>query len=228
VQQFVNFSLLALVDPVLVAAATVMLLLPNPEGLMRSFVLGALVTSIPIGLLIVFSLQNSTAVGTTHHTVSPAVNVALGCLFLLACVALATGLWERVEERRRQRKGPHKDKGPSRLQRALDKGSPRLTFAVGAVYEAMPGVYYLGALDGIVKVDPGGLVSVLLVVLICVLQLTCVLVPLISFALAPDWTPKALARGKAWFSRNARTVAVVGTAIAGSALLAIGLIPLLG
>jgi Sap-like sulfolipid-1-addressing protein len=228
VQQYLSFCVLALVDPVLVGATAVMLLLPDPERLMRSFVLGALVTSIPVGLLIVFSLKDSAAVNTTQHTVSPALNIALGCVFLLACVALATGLWERSRERRRRRKGTSKDKAPSRLQQALDKGSPRLTFAVGAVYEALPGVYYLGALDGIVKLDPAGLAAALLVVLICILQLTCVLAPLISFAVAPDWTPKTLARGKAWFTRNGHKIAVLGTGIVGSALVAEGLIPLLG
>ena len=225
-QQVLTFCLLALVDPVLVAATAVMLLLPNPKKLMRSFVLGALTTSIPVGLLIVFSLQDSAPVSTTKRTISPGLTIALGCTFLVASLLLATGLWERFGQWRRRRKSPGKDKRPSRTQRALDKGSPRLTFAVGAVYEALPSVYYLGGLDGIIKLDPGTLASVLLVVLICIAQLACVLVPLISFAVAPDWTPKALKRGKDWFSRNGHEIAVVGTAILGVLLLAKGFIAL--
>jgi hypothetical protein len=226
VQQFLTFGFFALLDPVLLTATAVMLLQPNPKKLMRSFVLGALMTSIPVGLLIVFSFKHSAPVSTTKHTVSPAVNIALGCLFLLASVALATGHWAKLTDWWRRRRGPKKHAGPSRSQQALDKGSPRLTFAVGAVYEALPGVYYLVALDGLIKLDPATLPTILLVVLLCVVQLTLVWAPLISFALAPDWTPKALATAKAWFARSAHELAVVGTAIVGLLLLAKGLIAL--
>jgi len=49
--------------------------------------------------------------------------------------------------------GPPKDKGPSRMQQTLSKGSPKLTFGVGAVYEAMPSVVFLAAMHEIVKLN---------------------------------------------------------------------------
>jgi hypothetical protein len=226
VQQFIAFAFLAIVDPVLIGAAAVMLLQPNPKRLMTGFVLGALLTSIPIGLGIVFSLQGTAPVSTTKHTVDPGVDIALGGILLVFSMALATGLWERLRERLRERKGARKDEGPSRLQQALAKGDPRLTFAAGAVYEALPGVYSLGALDGIVRLNPPTAPTVLLVVLVSVMQLTFVLAPLITFTVAPDWTPRILRRVKAWFTRDANKIAAAGTAIAGVLLLTKALITL--
>ena len=52
-------SLLAMFKPTLLAAVTVMMLLPNPKKLMLGYLLGAYMTSISPGLLIVFSLHGS-------------------------------------------------------------------------------------------------------------------------------------------------------------------------
>jgi hypothetical protein len=227
-QQILLLSLVAIVDPVIAGAAAVMLLLPEPKRLMLGFVLGALLTSITLGLVIVFVVggTNSTA-STTKRSVDPVVDIAAGVGFLLLATLVATGVWSRIAERRKERKGPRKDKGPSRLQRELSKGSPRLTFCVGAVYEAMPSVIYLAVMHDIVKLNASALVSVLLVVMICVAQLGLVLVPLISFAVAPTWTPKALEEAKAWFSRNDRKIAVVALTVVGAWLLGRGVITLL-
>jgi len=229
VQQILTLSLVAVVDPVLAAAAAVMLLLPSPKKLMLGFVLGALLTSIPLGLLLVFSARGtqSAPASTTRHQVDPALDIALGLGLLAISVMLVSGLWDRLKARRRERKGPAKDKGPSRMQKALAKGSPKLTFFVGAVYEAMPSVVYLAAMHSITKWNGRTLTTVLLVVLVCAAQLAFVLVPLISFTVAPEWTPRALERAKAWLSRDSRKLAVWTTAIIGSWLLVRGLITLL-
>jgi len=229
VGQILVLSLVAAADPVLAGAAALMLLLPGPKKLMLGFIVGAFLTSIPVGLVIVFALQGTKGpVSTTKHTVNPALNITLGCVLLAISVMLGTGLWDRLKARRKKRKGPPKDKGPSRMQRALSKGSPKLTFGVGAVYEAMPSVVYLAAMHEIVKLNVRTLPMVLLVVLVCAAQLTLVLVPLISFAVAPKWTPQALERAKAWLARDARKVLVVATAIVGAWLLVRGVIPLFG
>jgi hypothetical protein len=227
VGQILVLSLVAAADPVLAAATALMLLLPNPKRLMLGFIVGAFLTSIPVGLVVVFALQGAKGpVSTTKHTVNPALNITLGCVLLVVSIMLATGLWDRLKERRKKRAGPPKDKGPSRMQRALSKGSPKLTFGVGAVYEAMPSVVFLAAMHEIVKLNVRNAPTVVLVVLICAAQLTLVLVPLVSFTVAPEWTPRALGRAKAWLSRDSRKLAVAATAIIGAWLLVRGAIPL--
>ena len=228
-QLILLLALVAVVDPVLFAAGAVMLVMPDPRRVLFGFVLGALLTSIPIGLVIVFSAQvtNSAPTGTTKHTVDPGVDIAIGLGLLLTSTVLVSGLWDRFQARRKQRRGPPKDKGPSQMQRALSKGSPGLTFCVGAVYEAGPSVVYLAAMHEIIVLNAGTVRSVLLVVLICIAQLALILAPLISFTIAPDWTPRALEQAKAWLSRNSRKIAVLATAIVGAWMLARGLITLL-
>jgi hypothetical protein len=55
----VLLSLTAALNPTLLTATTVMLLLPSPTALMLGYWLGAMLTSITLGLVIVFSLQGS-------------------------------------------------------------------------------------------------------------------------------------------------------------------------
>ena len=134
-QQVIVFAFLAMANPVLLAATTVLLLLPNPKRLMLGYLLGALMTSLTLGLVIVFSLQNSSAVSTAKHTVSPAVDLTLGCILLVVSIVLATGRQGRLKARRQERQEAKKEKGPPRWQRTLAKGSPRDTFVVGAQNE---------------------------------------------------------------------------------------------
>ncbi len=53
-------------------------------------------------------------------------------------------------------------------------------------------------------------------------------VPLASFLIAPEWTPRAIDRAKAWVSRHTHVFAVRGFATVGALLVIKGLIGLLG
>ena len=68
-------ALTASLNPTLVGATTVMLLLPSPAKLMAGYLLGALLTSVTLGMVIVFSLSDSSASNTTQNTLSPAVDI---------------------------------------------------------------------------------------------------------------------------------------------------------
>jgi hypothetical protein len=59
------------VGPTLLAATTLMLLLPNPKRLILGYLLGDYATSITVGLLIVFSLNRTSTAKTAKHTVRP-------------------------------------------------------------------------------------------------------------------------------------------------------------
>jgi Sap, sulfolipid-1-addressing protein len=218
-------SLTASLNPTLVAATTVMLLLDKPVRLMLGYLLGAYLTSITLGLVIVFSLSNSGATNTTENTISPAVDIGLGAIFLAISFVLATGRHERLRERRRERKAAKPDKGPPRWQRELSKGSARTTFIVGALL-TLPGASYLAGLDEIHKLKYSTPVTVLLVIAFNLVMLWLLEVPLASFATAPDWTPRAIDRAKRWVSRHAHTFAVRGTAAIGALLAIKGIVGL--
>jgi hypothetical protein len=220
-------SLTASLNPTLLAATTGMLLLSRPARLMRGYLLGALMTSITLGLVIVFSLPSSSATSTTRNTLSPAVDIALGGLALLVAWILGTGRHERLAERRRAGRPAKPDKGPPRWQRELSKGSARTTFVIGALL-TLPGASYLAGLDEIHKLNYSTTATVLLIVGFNVVMLWLLEAPLVSFAIAPDWTPRAIDRAKAWVSRHARVFAVRGFAAVGALLIIKGIVGLVG
>jgi hypothetical protein len=156
--QVLLLALAAALNPTLVAASTLMMLLPNPKRLMLGYLLGALMTSITLGIVIVFSLEGSDAATTTENTLSPAATLALGAIALAAAFIVGTGRHQRASERRRER---HKDKGPPRWQRALGRGSARSTFVVRALL-TLPGASYLAGLSRINKLSYSTAETVLL------------------------------------------------------------------
>ena len=218
-------SLTAALNPTLVAASTLMMLLPHPRALMLGYLLGALMTSITLGIVIVFSLPNSGAVGTTKHTLSPAVDIALGAVALLIAYVIASGRAAYINERRRERK-ERKDKGPPKWQQALSRGTARTTFVIGALL-TLPGASYLAGLDQIHKLNYSTAVTVLVIIGFNIVMLALLEVPLACFVVAPDWTPGAIERAKAWISRRAGTFAMRGATAIGSLLIIKGVIGLI-
>jgi Sap, sulfolipid-1-addressing protein len=222
----VLLSLTASLNPTLVAVTTVMLLLDKPGRLMSGYLLGAYTASITIGLIIVFTLSGTGAVITTQHTISPAVDIALGAVALAISFVLYTGRAERLRARRRRRKGATTEKQP-RWQRELSKGSPRTTFAIGALL-TLPGASYLAGLAGIHALHASTTVTVLLVIGFNLVMLWLLEVPLGAFLVAPGWTPGAIDRARAWLSRHAHMFGVRGSAAIGMLLVVKGVVGLVG
>jgi len=222
VDNILLLALAAALNPTLVAASTLMMLLPNPRRLMVGYLLGALLTSITLGLVIVFSLESSSATSTVQNTISPAATMVLGAIFLVAAVALSTGRHERAGERRRARK---QDKAPPRWQQALGRGSARTTFVVGALL-TLPGASYLAGLSQINKRNYGTAETVALVIAFNLVMLALLEVPLLSFTIAPGWTVGAIDRTKAWIARHGRRFVIVMLTVLGALLVLKGLIEL--
>ena len=216
-------SLTASLNPTLVAATTVMLLLDKPVRLMGGYLLGAYLTSITLGMIIVFSLSDSAAANTTEDTISPAVDIGLGAVCLAISFVFYTGRVERMRDRRAAKKAAKGPTEPPRWQRELSKGSPRVTFLVGAAL-TLPGASYLAGLASIHKLHYSTPETVLLVIGFNIVMLWLLEVPFISFILAPEKTPQAIARAKAWVSRHAHVFAVRGFATIGALLVIKGLI----
>jgi hypothetical protein len=216
-------ALLASLNPTLLGATTLMLLLDRPARLMLGYLGGALLTSITLGLVIVFSFSSSSTVSTAENTVSPAVDIALGVLLLALGRLLRSG---RLSERRRARREAGRDKEPPRWQRALSKGSPRTTFVIGALL-TLPGASYLAGLHQIHKLHYSTADTVLLVVAFNLVMLWLLEVPLISFAVAPQWTPAAIERARNWVGRHAQAFAVWVLTVLGALLVIKGLVGLL-
>ena len=226
-------SLVAMFNPTLLAAVTIMMLLPNPKRLMLGYVLGAYTTSITCGCVIVFALGGSSSeTSSAKHTISPAEDIIVGILSLALAWALRTGRDQPFQTRRQAKKdaklaakreaGEPTESLPLRM---LGKGDPKVTFLVGAVL-SFPGASFLAAMDHIHKLKAGTAASVLLILYFCLMQQIILELPLLGYVFAPDSTKDRVDRFKAWMARRGRTAAVIGAAVIGLWLVISGVIAL--
>ena len=222
------YALAAALNPTLLGATTVMLLLDHPKRLLVGYLAGALMTSVTLGLVIVFALDGSAS--TAQHTLSPAMDLALGVLLLVIAFVIRPGRQPketgRLAERRRKKEEWKGDKGPPLWQRKLSQGSARTTFVVGALL-TLPGASYLIGLHKIGDGDPSVAGAIVAVLLFNVIMLALLELPLIGFIFAPDWTPRAVDRFKNWMSRNARRLGFRLALVIGVLLIVRGLIYIL-
>lgn len=221
-------AFLAALYPSLLAATTVMLLLPHPKRLLLGYLCGAAMTSVTLGLIIVFALRHAGLTRTTQVTLSPVEDIALGCLALAIAFVLHSGRDQKLVERRRERKvakGKEKQ-GPPRWQQALGRGSARTTFVVGALL-TLPGATYITALYRISDENLADPLTVLVVLAFNAIMLMLLEIPLLAYTFAPDWTPKAIERFKHRLSERGRIWGIRIAASLGILMIARGVIALL-
>ena len=228
--QIFLLSLLAMFNPTLLAAVTLMLLMENPKRLMLGYLLGAYTASITIGLAIVFALHDSGAVSTSKQTLGPVEDLVVGGLLLLVAYVLGTDRDARLRERRARRKqaklakngGEEKEALPMRL---LGRGSPRIAFVVGLLL-SFPGVSYLTGLSHIDKLGAAAGPTALLVIGFCLIQQLLLEVPLVGYFLRPEGTQRAVDDFRAWLARNGRRAGIIVAIVLGALLIVRGIVGL--
>ncbi len=219
------FAFTAALNPTLLAAVTLMLTLPSPKRLLLGYLLGALVTSITCGLLLVFALPQSSTSSTAQHTVSPAIDIALGALLLLVVFVVGTGRDRRRRawaERRRERAA---DKPAPRWKRTLSKGSARDTFVIGILL-TFPGASYIAGMNELHKQGLATTTTVLAVLAFNAIMLMLLELPLLGYAIKPEATGIAVERFSHWLSRNGGRAALIGAGAIGVILIVRGLLNL--
>jgi hypothetical protein len=216
---FLGLSLTAMLNPTLLAAVTVMMLLPETKRLMLGYLLGSYLTSIAAGLLIAFSFHGSGGVELAQSTLTPAEDLVFGAIAVIIGLVLRSDVGE---ERRRKKQESEKESWP---QRMLGRGSPKVAFAVGAVL-SFPGASYLVALNRLVHLDPGAGATVLLVVLFCVIQDLLLEAPLVGYAISPERTQRAVDGFRRWLSERGRLAGAKVAIVIGVLLLVRGTLEL--
>jgi hypothetical protein len=223
VGQVFVFSLTAALNPTLLTAVTVMLTLEKPERLLLGYLIGAAVTSVTCGLLLVFALPGSSTSSTAKHSVNPVLNIALGALILVIVFVAGTGRDRRRRawsERKRERA---KDKPPPRWRRQLSKGSARDTFVVGALL-SFPGASYIAGMDLLHKQHIGTALTVIVVLAFNLIMLMLLELPLLGYATRPEWTAAAVERFSNWLTRRGGRIGLIAGAACGILLIARGII----
>jgi hypothetical protein len=213
------FAFTAALNPTLLTATTVMLLLERPKRLLLGYWLGAMTTGVTVGLAIVHWLSGSQTVETSKRTVDPVINITLGVLALVIAAVLATGRLGPKESPQPEKK----EKQKPRWQRMLSRGSMRATFVVGILL-SFPGASYLVSLNAIRQQDLHPLALLATVVAVNLIMLILLELPLIGYLVAPDATPDAVGRFKGWFARNGRRAVTIAAAVIGVLLIIRGVV----
>jgi hypothetical protein len=217
------FAFTAALNPTLLTGVTVMLTLERPKRLLTGFLAGALVTSVTCGLVLVFALPHSSTSSTAKHSVNPILNIALGALVLLVVFVVATGRDQRRRAWSERKRARSADKPDPRWRRQLSKGSARDTFVVGILL-SFPGASYIAGMDLLHKQNVGTVATVLLVLAFNAIMLILLELPLLGYAIAPDWTAATIERFSSWLIRRGGRVALVAGAIAGVLLILRGIV----
>jgi hypothetical protein len=208
-----------MVWPALIAVVIVALGSSQPVKLLSFFLAGALLTTVSIGLVIVFVFRGSSLFSGSRPTFGPAVNIVLGAAALVAAHLVRRG--GRPSEKR-----PRRERGPGWSERTLTRGAP-LAFVVGIALNVLPGVFPLVALKNIAELDYAPGATVALVVGFYLIMFLPAEVPLGSYLVAPTRTAAAVDRFNSWLGRHARPMAVYALAAIGLYLIVRGIVALI-
>ncbi len=209
--------------PVLLVVVLVSLRARRPVRLLVSFLAGGLLTTMVVGLVIIYALEGSSLSGHSKQTFEPWVKVTAGSLALLA----AAVLWRWLPPPAVKPDRESADARPSRLERMLEHGAP-LAFAAGIIFDLFPGVFPLVALADIAARDISFLATVGLLLGFYLIMFAFIEVPLVCYLVAPERTGLATARFNAWLNRNGRRLAIGALGVFGIYLIVKGIAEILG
>jgi len=211
------FALTAAANPTLLAATTLLLTLPRPKRLLLGYWLGAVITIVTWGLVLVFAVSGSTS-STMKHTVSPAIEITLGAFILVIVVVVATGRDRRRRAWSERRREKARDKPPPRWRRTLSKGSARDTFVIGILL-SFPGASFIAGMNQLSKEKLETAETVLHIVAFALIELIILEVPLIGYTVSPGGTEAAVQRFSSWLRRRGGLVALVAGSVIGAVLI---------
>jgi hypothetical protein len=197
--------------PTLILIVVLALRLEHPIGVLVWFLAAGLLTTISIGIAIVFALQDSSFVSGSHPPANPALELTAGLLSFLAAYALLRT--SRKAPPPEVSSSPRRAKEPSRIERTIGRGGP-VVFAAGVVLNIVPGAAPLVGLKDIAQLDASDGAKVAAIIGFYLIMFAFIEVPIIAYGFAPKRTAAEMNRVNAWVGRNARQVAgyVIGAA----------------
>ena len=207
--------------PLLLAVVIISLRTAHPPRLLVSFLAGGLLTTMTVGLIIIYALEHSSLVSRSRSTTDAAVDLAAGAIALAAGLLLA-----RRADPNPDRVGGAEDVRPGRIDRMLSRGAP-LAFLAGVVLNIVPGVLPFVALKDIAELDYSVPATVLTLLGFYVIMFAFIEVPLVAYLVAPARTAIETARFNAWLDRNWRRLAAYALVVLGVYLLVRGAVALI-
>ena len=207
--------------PALLAVTLVSLRAAHPVRLLVSFLAGGLLTTMTVGLVVIYGLNGSVLLEGSRPTFDPVVEITVGALALFAAWLLRRRLPAPVEEAEAE---PVEEK-KGRIERMLDRGAP-LAFLAGIVLCVVPGVFPIAALKNIAEMGLGVAETVSVLLGFYLIMFAFIELPLVGYIAAPGLTARSTRRFNAWLDRNARRMGIVALAAVGLYLVVKGLFAL--
>jgi hypothetical protein len=207
--EIVLLAIASMFWPTLITIVVLALRVPHPVRILAWFVLGGLLTTITIGLLLVFTLQDSSFVSGSSRPANPILNIAGGLL------ALAAALYLTRRSKRPQTEPAQKERKQSGFtQRAVERGG-LVAFIAGVVLNIVPGAFPFVALKDIAQLDVSDASKVAAVVIFYVIMFAFAEVPIVAYLFAPERTTARVNDFNAWLGRNSTRVAVYVLVVVG-------------
>jgi len=188
--------------PTLITIVVLALRVPQPVRILAWFLFGGLLTTITIGLILVFTLQDSSFVSGSSRSANPIMNILGGLLALAGAFYLS-------------RRPPHHHAEPADgekkqsglTQRAVERGG-LVAFIAGIVLNIVPGAFPFVALKDIAQLDASNATKAVSVVVFYVIMFAFAEVPIVAYLFAPERTTARVNDFNDWLGRNTTRVAI--------------------
>jgi Sap, sulfolipid-1-addressing protein len=203
--------------PILIAVVLISLRAPHPVRLMASFLVAGLLTTVGVGLALIYLLQDASLAAGSNSWFGPDLQIAAGVAALVAAYVL------RERDRRAASSPKPKRVGPGRMERMLDHGAP-LAFLAGVLFNIVPGVVPVVALKQIADLDYPFAETLAVVFAFYVIMFAFIEIPLAGYIVAPAKTAGATERFNGWLDRNGHRLEIAVLALIGVYLIARGVL----
>lgn len=192
--------------PTLIVIVVLALRVSHPVKILIWFLAGGLLTTVAVGIAVVFALQGASFMSGSTSTVDPVIYLTVGLLSLLAAFALLRTTGKAAATSPRQSDAPSKSNKPPLTERAVAHGAP-VAFVAGVVLNIVPGTFPIVALKDIAQVGASDAAKVVTIIVFYVIMFAFVEVPIVAYLFAPERTTTAANDFNAWLKRNGRRVA---------------------
>jgi hypothetical protein len=209
--------------PTLIVIVVLALRVSNPVKILFWFLAGGLLTTVTVGIAVVFALQGASFLNGSTPTIDPVVDIAIG----LVSIVGAGVLLRRANRPQAAAEPPSDPAAPSKkpplTERAVARGAP-VAFVAGILLNIVPGTFPIVALKDIAELDASNGTKVAAIIVFYVIMFAFVEVPIVAYLFVPERTTVAVNAFNDWLKRNGRRVAAYVLAAVGVYLTVRGIV----
>jgi hypothetical protein len=192
--------------PTLIVIVVLALRVSQPVKILFWFLVGGLLTTITVGIAVVFALQGASFMNGSKPTIDAVIDIVVGLLSILGARVLlrkADQPQAIAEDKPADATSPAKK--PPLTERAVARGAP-VAFVAGIVLNIVPGTFPIVALKDIAELDASNATKVATIVVFYLIMFAFVEVPIVAYLFVPERTTVAVNAFNDWLKRNGRRV----------------------